>query len=208
MKKTEKPVKGTDAVSETDDSEKKPTGSFLRDDTGKPVPVMKIDKAEKVSRKDSSLDGLIPYGPYKPALKKLNQVSSSQKAHTSLDDDGDDDENDDSSFGEKEDKKKFMAGEKAQSAKNQKKLADDEAFAKQDAEDTKKETKLNKFTGTYHNEDGTRQFKDQDKKGAAGDFVSGVNNWINIKKSKKVAAYSADEDTTSSQKPQHHKQPP
>jgi hypothetical protein len=43
---------------------------------------------------------------------------------------------------------------------NQKKIAEDEAAAKKDAEDTEKETKLNRYSGLYHNNDGTRQFKD------------------------------------------------
>lgn len=45
-------------------------------------------------------------------FSKMNQLSSSHKAHALVSDDGDDDENDDS-FGEKEDKKKMMADQKS-----------------------------------------------------------------------------------------------
>lgn len=73
---TEKPVKASDTVSETDVSEKKkPTKSFLRDDTDK-TPIKKIDHTEKAVRTDEkgAVDNSLPYGPY----KKLNQVSSKQ----------------------------------------------------------------------------------------------------------------------------------
>ena len=123
---------------------------------------------------------------------KLNQKKSSHKAHSKLRDDGDDDENDDSSLSEKEEKKKMLNEAKAQSAINQKKIAEDEAAAKKDADDTVKETYLNRYTGTYHNPDGTRQFKDADKKGAAGAYVGGVNNYLNTKK--KMMAYSEDDE--------------
>ena len=73
---TEKPVKASGNVSETDVSEKKkPTKSFLRDDTDK-TPIKKVDHTEKAVRTDEkgAIDNSLPYGPY----KKLNQVSSKQ----------------------------------------------------------------------------------------------------------------------------------
>jgi len=73
---TEKPAKASDTVSETDVSEKKkPTKSFLRDDTDK-TPIKKVDHTEKAVRTDEkgAVDNSLPYGPY----KKLNQVSSKQ----------------------------------------------------------------------------------------------------------------------------------
>lgn len=65
----------------------------------------------------------------------------------------------------------MLADAKEQSIKNEaarnKKEAEDkaakaaaEAAKKKDDEENKKESKVNRFTGLYHNEDGTRQFKE------------------------------------------------
>jgi hypothetical protein len=92
-------------------------------------------------------------------------------------------------FSEKEEKDKMMGDLKVVSNKFQKDLADKEAADKKAAElaaakkkkdddDNVKESKVNKFTGLYKNDDGTRQFKELGKgKGEAGAFVGGVNDW-------------------------------
>lgn len=71
--KAEKPVKAADSVPETDITEKKPTKSFLRDDTDKEPPKPWVWK-------DSESD--IPYGPYTKSVKTRDYVHRLDKTHS------------------------------------------------------------------------------------------------------------------------------
>jgi len=67
------PVASKDAVPETDVSDKKPTKSFLRDDTDKEPPKPWVWK-------DSEDD--IPYGPYTRKIKTKDYVHKLDKTHS------------------------------------------------------------------------------------------------------------------------------
>jgi hypothetical protein len=61
---------------------------------------------------------------------------------------------------------------------------------------------LNKFTGLYHNDDGTRQFKGEGKGQAAG-LVGGANDW-HQSKSKVVAEGQSVDEIKEGHKSHHH----
>lgn len=90
--------------------------------------------------------------------------------------------------------------------KEAKEKADAEAAAakkKKDDDDNLKESKLNKFTGLFHNDDGTRQFKGEGKGVSAG-FVGGANDWHQTK-STTVAGGKSVEQIKEGHKAHHHK---